>query len=321
MLLLYTLVLVTLHLTMVSSLRPPNDTLQSSIGKEGCQTQCGNVTVPYPFGIGLGKGCSLDESFDLSCDSTEKLFYKSSNIEIYNISDFEARVANSIGYTCYNQQGNVTQGDETCSNLLTTPFSFSQKNKFIVIGCDDFGIISGTNFSSTCWAMCGNNEVSDRNCSGIGGCCQTSIPKGLKHYNIEHLSMGNHTKVQSFNPCGMSFLGEVDSFMFLGASDLNNYRVFINRTLSSVPIVLDWVIGGNRSCEEATECKGNSFCKDDVEIGGYHCICKEGYEGNPYLDPGCQQIDECNDNSHCKDNSSCIGGNVFIGHRSNNSKT
>ncbi|KAI3669377.1 hypothetical protein L6452_40611 [Arctium lappa] len=47
--------------------------------------------------------------------------------------------------------------------------------------------------------------------------------------------------------------------------------------MSKVPTVLDWVIGGNRSCTEATECKGNGSCKD-AKIGGYHCICNEGYE-------------------------------------------
>ena len=85
----------------------------------------------------------------------------------------------------------------------------------------------------------------------------------------------------------MAFLGEEDSFKFLGAGDLDNFTEFYNRTRSSVPIVLDWVIGGNRSCTEATECKGNSSCKDADNVG-YHCICNEGYEGNPYLDPGCQ---------------------------------
>ncbi|KAJ9545012.1 hypothetical protein OSB04_024719 [Centaurea solstitialis] len=309
MLLLYTLILVTLPSTTVSSLPSPNDTLQTamaiaggSIGKQGCQTQCGNVIVPYPFGIGLGKGCSLDVSFDLNCRSNEKLFHRSSNIKIYNISNFEARVANSIGYICYNEQGNVTQENEAMTILQTTePFTFSQKNKFTVIGCDDYGSINGTNFSGLCWGTCSNElEVSYGHCSGIGGCAQISITKGLKRYNVNLSSGRNHSGIYYFNPCGMMFLGEEGSFKFLGVTDLINYTEFLNRTLSSVPIVLDWVIGGNRTCREATECKGNSFCKD-AEIGGYHCICKEGYEGNPYLDPGCQEINECKDNSPCND--------------------
>ncbi|OEL34524.1 hypothetical protein BAE44_0004458, partial [Dichanthelium oligosanthes] len=33
----------------------------------GCTTTCGNVTVPYPFGIGAN--CSL-QGFNLACDGT-----------------------------------------------------------------------------------------------------------------------------------------------------------------------------------------------------------------------------------------------------------
>ncbi|KAI3677563.1 hypothetical protein L6452_36829 [Arctium lappa] len=302
----FTLLLFTISLTMVSggNLQSSRAIATGNIAKQGCQTQCGNLIVPYPFGIGVGKRCSLDESFDLTCNSTKsppKLFYGSGNIEILNISDSEARVSNSVGYTCYNQLGNVTQEAAAWTNLWTTPFTFSQKNKFTVVGCDDFAFIRGkneANFSSGCWGTCNEaNEVPGGYCSGIG-CCQTSIPKGLKDYSVTLFTFNSHTRVESFNPCGMAFLGEEYSFQFLGARDLYNYTEFYDRTLSKVPIVLDWVIGGNRSCTEATECKGNSSCKD-AEIGGYHCICNEGYEGNPYLDPGCQDINECEDKSRC----------------------
>ncbi|KAJ9545338.1 hypothetical protein OSB04_025045 [Centaurea solstitialis] len=294
--LLFTLVLFTLPLTPQSSggnLQSSTAIARGNIAKRGCQTHCGNLTVPYPFGIGVDRGCSLDESFDLNCSSTEnppKLFYGSTYIEIYNISDFEVRVSNDISFTCYNQKGNVDGQYNAEFVLWNTPFSFSQKNKFTVIGCDDLGSIITTNFSTGCWGTCNEkNEVSDdEHCSG-NGCCQTSIAKGLKDYITSFFSFDNHTKIQSFNPCGMAFLGEEDRFKFLGASDLNNIDELIDKTLSSVPIVLYWVIGGNGSCKEATECKGNSFCKN-ADISGYHCICKEGYEGNPYLDAGCQDF-------------------------------
>ena len=35
------------------------------IAKPGCPSQCGDVSVPYPFGIGAG--CSLDEWFEIVC--------------------------------------------------------------------------------------------------------------------------------------------------------------------------------------------------------------------------------------------------------------
>ncbi|GFP81286.1 wall-associated receptor kinase 3 [Phtheirospermum japonicum] len=68
-----------------------------------------------------------------------------------------------------------------------------------------------------------------------------------------------------------------------------------------MPMVTDWAIGNDTNCEMAQmdrssyACKGaNAVCKNRTSNGyGYRCFCKEGYQGNPYLDYGCQDIDEC----------------------------
>ncbi|KAI3750478.1 hypothetical protein L2E82_21116 [Cichorium intybus] len=73
----------------------------------------------------------------------------------------------------------------------------------------------------------------------------------------------------------------------------------------SLPIGVDWAIGGSGNCTQATECKGNSFCKNE-ETGGYRCICNEGYQGNPYLDPGCEDVNECEDTMNIRCYGNCV---------------
>lgn len=86
------------------------------------------------------------------------------------------------------------------------------------------------------------------------------------------------------------FLEIPETFKFSG-SDLSDSS-FLNRTRDNVPVILDWAIGGE-NCSEAEKsngfaCLGNSLCIDsETGLGGYRCRCLKGYEGNPYLSPGC----------------------------------
>ncbi|CAI9099599.1 OLC1v1036447C1 [Oldenlandia corymbosa var. corymbosa] len=275
-----------------------------NITKPGCQSRCGNLTVPYPFGIGLNSGCAIGELFEVNCNTS---FSPSAayigGIEVLEIGDGQIRVANMLATTCYNETGHLVRKVDAWMNLITSTYSFSTLNTFTIIGCDDFAVISSSgnrNFSSGCVSLCNKVEdVLSGFCSGIG-CCQTSnIPPGFNFFYAYLGSLNKHTTVFGFNPCSYAFLGERDKFIFRGASDFSD-PTFVRRTIGSVPIVLDWVIG-NLSCSAARKtndyaCHSSSLCVDsDTGFGGYRCSCAPGYEGNPYLAPGCQDINECED--------------------------
>ncbi|KAD7477976.1 hypothetical protein E3N88_01112 [Mikania micrantha] len=151
-------------------------------------------------------------------------------------------------------------------------------------------------FSGGCYGICREkDDVVDGECSGIG-CCQASMPKGLKYYNVTLHTLHKHSGVFSFNKCGYGFLVEDGKFKFNTSYLSTNSSNFINMIESTMPVVLDWVIKSNGSCDaEVNVCKENSSCYDVEAGGGYRCKCNHGYQGNPYLDQGCQDINECND--------------------------
>ncbi|CAI9782371.1 unnamed protein product [Fraxinus pennsylvanica] len=284
------------------------------IAKPGCLAKCGDLTVPYPFGIGLGTNCSVGPWFDINCNTTfnpPKAFIATESLEIIDISNGTLRIKNAVAAQCFSQTGNITRENPVAIDFTGTPYSFADSNKFTVVGCDDLAVIvgsSGRNFTSGCLSLCSESEdLIDGFCTGIG-CCQTPIPKGLKDFSSALGSLNNHTEVWSFDRCGYAFLGDQDIFKFR-TSDFSDEN-FQNRTIENVPIVIDWAIG-NQSCSEAKKsadyaCLENSICVDYDVLGGYRCNCSRGYEGNPYLSLGCTDIDECKNNPYpCAENGIC----------------
>ncbi|KAK0590054.1 hypothetical protein LWI29_022208 [Acer saccharum] len=53
------------------------------LGRPYCPTSCGNVSIPFPFGI--GDGCYLDDWYEVTCNSSGP-FLKSINLEVLDIS-------------------------------------------------------------------------------------------------------------------------------------------------------------------------------------------------------------------------------------------
>ncbi|XP_022765897.1 putative wall-associated receptor kinase-like 16 [Durio zibethinus] len=275
----------------------------SAQAKPDCQSNCGNINIPYPFGTG-SPGCNISRSFFIRCNTTfnpPKAFLTTSNIEVLNISlDGYLRIVDSIGYDCYNSSGRSSYFDMWIT-LSKFPISHT-RNKFTAIGCDTYAYVQGSlghNYSTGCLTFC--NEITDvinGSCSGIG-CCQTAIPKGVRSYHVTFYSSFNHSYVLGFNPCSYGFVVEDGAYSFF-VSDLYTK----NFTDREFPIILDWTIG-NQTCTEAKmdpenyACKENSYCIDPENGPGYLCKCLDGFQGNPYLSNGCQDINECDTLKPC----------------------
>lgn len=253
--------------------------------------------------------------------------------DILGISETQLMLRNSrIASKCYDSKGNVTSEQILSYDIVDSSFTFSStSNKLTVLGCDDYALISGytgilANGSKHeyngigCLSLCSNPiELTRGSCSGLG-CSQTSIPSGLQSFTITLSSLRNHTApgIGSFQQCAYAFLARNDSFTFGGAPDFARNGVLVNRIANQVPLMLDWSIGElnfssetRPTCDEARKnsttyaCQMNTKCID-VSGRGYHCECLSGYQGNPYLEPGCTDIDECMAGSDSLCTMSCI---------------
>ncbi|KAG5248087.1 wall-associated receptor kinase [Salix suchowensis] len=277
----------------------------SSDAKPGCQEKCGNVSVPYPFGI-LEPSCALNDNFFLNCSSNDEghpelLFMI--NAPISNI-ELEGTVTVSIyaAFSCYNKRGIQTDFFPQSMAFGSGPFMFSHtRNIFTAIGCDTFGQVTNYEFTygAACLSICTEYvEMSDENpCSG-SGCCQTSIPKGLKSFDYSVSSSYNYTNVSGFNLCGFAFLADKRS---LKISDWPLSRTpKYGKDAYATDVVIEWIVE-NKTCEQAKAntsayaCGANADCTYPEIDQGYRCSCNDGFEGNPYLQEGCQDIDECTD--------------------------
>ncbi|XP_031125259.1 wall-associated receptor kinase 2-like [Ipomoea triloba] len=309
-------------------------TPKGGLAMPGCQEKCGNLTIPYPFGIGK-PGCYLDEPFRVKCNSSTKVatlpyFY---DVTIYNISS-DSIIINAYGSSVvYNSSSgkNLEKGDvETVGYELLQPhFSISHtKNKFVALGCDIFSFLKDFRSGSIitgCASFCVNKDRLESqpnfsSCSGYG-CCQTPIQTKLGDYFVSGAhTMNTDNTTWSRNRC---------NYIMIVEKSFDKFDEIKCRPDFTIPSAVDWSIG-NLSCAKAKQriCGHNAYCANSTREG-YLCRCSQGYQGNPYLPSGCQDIDECeNQNENiCPKNADCVNlqGSYYCscrqGYRSDLSKS
>ncbi|WVZ71159.1 hypothetical protein U9M48_019778 [Paspalum notatum var. saurae] len=283
----------------------------------GCKTHCGDVEIPYPFGIGTG--CALNQGFIINCNTTangiEKPFIVNVEVLNFSVSRGKTRVLQNVATYCYNPITKEMDGELWSLAFTGLPYRFSNMdNKFVVIGCNTLAYIYNsmdtTGYTSACASVCGSpSALTNSSCLGVG-CCENDIPKALTRYDFIFYQVYNDSNSWQFNPCSYAAVVEAETFNF--SSDYITTRRFNETNEGQQPLVLDWAIG-NVTCDLAKNMPSyachddrNSICVNSTNGPGYLCNCTKGYQGNPYLSGGCTDVNECKQNpSPCPKGASC----------------
>ena len=173
---------VHLVIIIIIFLFPQKGSAESMV-KSGCQDTCGNITIPYPFGI--GSRCYLDPRFEITCDVSRNPHYPLllNDIVVSYISLDYVLINHSISRFCY-----TNNTDKSLSmNSSVFPFSFSHtQNKFVAIGSGVFAFITQSpskNYSTGCASLEGETL---RYCSPKSGCSGPGSGKNFPLSSTEY---------------------------------------------------------------------------------------------------------------------------------------
>ncbi|XP_009617916.1 wall-associated receptor kinase 2-like [Nicotiana tomentosiformis] len=305
--------------------------LTSVLAKPHCVERCGNLTIPYPFGI--GRKCYFDKPFEIMCNDNKIAYLPWLNESVSHISmNYIKTLVNSVPVPYNRSSGQNVYGDKSGYGSNDDPYySISPtKNKLVGIGCDMFAYAKDEDtrdIVSGCASFCsirddGTNgsyrtaatSSSSTHCTGRNGCCETAFSKAPKSFTAT---------IQTMNTQQTSWASSNCSYILFVDKGFTNFTELLGKYSTSnckedyyfaAEWTLDWVIG-NVSCVHAIKspkyaCGKHSQCINEFarEAGGYRCGCSPGYQGNPYLPNGCKDINECASpiGKRCPNNTQCI---------------
>ncbi|KAJ0463697.1 putative wall-associated receptor kinase, galacturonan-binding domain-containing protein [Helianthus annuus] len=254
--------------------------------KKGCSDRCGNVFIPYPFGIGAG--CAINSWYMVDCKNlTPYLSVLNNNLEVLSVDLYDQTVTVGMPRISYCQKPFVNSSHTVSIDLGRSPFLFSKShNNFVYEGCgvaimtiDNGSVVTG------CSTACVNVTLGDRNNCYGNGCCHTKIPHYLKSYSINITGL----EEEDGGCTGSAFLVARSSSYEEGR--FSDQLVFKNRSV--IPISLLWTLTDS---DQVTCCDNDDLNR--VKVGLFSGTqldtwkCDDYYspfrKKNPYLLDGCK---------------------------------
>uniref|UniRef100_A0A453GVS6 Wall-associated receptor kinase galacturonan-binding domain-containing protein n=2 Tax=Aegilops tauschii subsp. strangulata TaxID=200361 RepID=A0A453GVS6_AEGTS len=290
-------------------------------GMPDCDITCGNMSVPYPFGMGPAR-CYWP-GFNLTCNTGQqpaKLLLVLSDPDFgmdsnFHVTEISLRT-NTVRILRTNAIMPISSGRSSTvfffGNYSEAPYSLSTGNEFILSGCnlyvmligdDTEDVISGcasfcpSNISETFFGTVLQRANRGRYCNGMG-CCQANIPMSSNGLPTSLMVVNRNRDQELTSQPAYTLIAEEGWFDQRRLSKEIAGREKYEIAKVQVPQVLQWEViqdlprpddmTAHPGCpvEVARKlCKSkNSYCKRGSR--GYLCQFMDGYDkpgSNPYL--------------------------------------
>uniref|UniRef100_M8B4N0 Wall-associated receptor kinase galacturonan-binding domain-containing protein n=1 Tax=Aegilops tauschii TaxID=37682 RepID=M8B4N0_AEGTA len=202
--------------TAVSGAPSPSPASAPPVAKS-CPGKCGEIDIPYPFGI--GPGCSLSGRFALTCNETTSpptLLRRDIKVANITLETAQMVVYTHLTYSCdLPSSKNTSKPTSTRVSAVLrvrNPFLLSASaNVFTAIGCRSTARLrsrSVSDYLTGCITTCLRvNDTGDDGtpCNGHG-CCETSLISRLNQVNVSWSTRALGTNPVPESPCQYAFV-------------------------------------------------------------------------------------------------------------------
>ncbi|KAF8007326.1 hypothetical protein BT93_K1355 [Corymbia citriodora subsp. variegata] len=145
-------------LVLLVSLKVQASGAAPRLPKASCTKTCGNVTIPFPFGIGAG--CFLDDCYEIVCPQNTTIpILNKTGLRVLNISlpnyreDMNGMISVSLPLI-YSDASCEGEGLGAPVNLEGSPFVFSKtRNVFTSVGCNTLATVNSTESAVTDYGL------------------------------------------------------------------------------------------------------------------------------------------------------------------------